>query len=120
MNKIEETLWNDYEKVSNQIEKTEVGTAEYKELVQEREKIMDDLVKLEQIDAEAKMKALQVTSEDKREKIRNIITIGTFSANLIFMICAVNKTFKFDQVSTVTSSLGDKILSGVVPRLFKR
>ena len=120
MNKIEETLWKDYDKVTHLIESSEVGTAEYKELVQEREKIMDDLVKLEQIDSEANVKALQIKSEDKREKIRNIITIGTFGANLILMICTIKKTFDFDKVSTVTSTVGRKMLNEVVPKLFKR
>ena len=121
MNKIEEALWQDYKKVSSRIEGIgEVDSNEYKEAVQERDNIRNELLKLEQIKKETNVKVSQINSENKREKIRNVITIGTFAVSTIVSVCTINKTFKFDQVSTVTSTLGRGILNGVVPKLFKR
>ena len=120
MNKIEETLWKEYEKANSLIEDLEVGSEKYKEVTKVKDDIMNELLKLEQIEKEAKVKELQVESENKRDKIRNIITVGTFGLSLAFSFWSVKKTFKFDEVATVTSTMGRNILNGVLPKLFKR
>ena len=120
MNKIEEALWDDYKDVSNRIESIGVDSNEYEEALKERDNIRNELIKLEQIKKETGVKVSQIQSENKREKIRNGITIATFMVSTIVSVCAINKTFKFDQVATVTSTLGRGILNGVVPKLFKR
>ena len=55
-----------------------------------------------------------------KDRIRNGITIGTFVITSGISIYAISKTFKFDQVGTITSTLGRNILSGVVPKLGKK
>lgn len=109
MNKIKETLWNNYEKVNELIEGIEIKDEKYELLLEERDRIRNELIKLEQTE-----------SENKREKIRNGISIGTFVVSTGVSVFAIVKTFKFDQVATVTSTLGRNILNGVVPKMFKR
>lgn len=120
MNKIEEALWGDYEKTTEQLEGLEVGTEKYKEVLKERDSIRNELIKMEQVSAENGVKIFQVRAEDRREKIRNRITIGTFIVSTGLSMYAIGKTFKFDQESTVTSTLGRGILNGFIPKVFKR
>lgn len=129
--RIDETLWKDYDKIDSQIESCTTKDEGYKLLLEERDKLRNELLKLEQatveadvkkhqIDVEAKSKAAQIEAEDKREKVRNQITIGTFAITTCVSVIALYKTFKFDEVATVTSTLGRNILNGVVPKMFKR
>lgn len=120
MKRIKETLWNDYNAVSNQIKDFKSGDANYELLLEERDKIRNELIKLEQTDIETTLKKSQMEVEDKREKVRNNITIGTFAITTGISVYAIIKTFKFDQGATVTSTLGRNILNGVVPKMFKR
>lgn len=120
MKKIKETLWKDYEKVNSQINSLEVGNENYKLLLEEEDKIRNELIKLELADIEAETKKSQIEAEDRREIIRNRITIGTFGVSTVISVLALYKTFKFDESSTVTSTLGRGILNGVVPKIFKR
>lgn len=120
MKKIKETLWTDYDKVSKQIGSLDIKDEKYTLLLEERDKIRNELLKLEQADMEINLKRDQIEAESKREKIRNSITIGTFVVSTGISVYAIAKTFKFDQVATVTSTLGRNILNGVVPKMFKR
>ena len=132
MRNIKETLWNDYDKVSVIIDgRANSIDADCKIFIDERDKIRNELLELDrsekeaelkklQIEIEAKNKAAQIEAEDKREKIRNQITIGTFAVTTAISMYAIAKTFKFDQVATVTSTLGRNILNGVIPKMFKR
>lgn len=120
MNKIKEALWKDYKESGDLINKLDAGSDAYKAALEERDKLRNELIKLEQIEQEKEMKQTQIESEDKREKIRNGISIGTFAITTGVSIYAIAKTFKFDQVATVTSTLGRNILNGVVPKMLKR
>lgn len=120
MKRIKETLWNDYEAVSSQIKNFKSDDNGYELLLEERDKIRNELIKLEQTDIETNLKKSQMEVESKREKVRNNITIGTFAITTGISVYAIIKTFKFDQGATVTSTLGRNILNGVVPKMFKR
>lgn len=120
MSKIENALWQDYNNVSNRMKGLEVNSNEYLDAVEERDKIRNELIKLEQINNDTKVKVSQIEAENKREKVRNGITIGTFVVSTGVSLYAIAKTFKFDQVATVTSTLGRNILNGVVPKMLKR
>lgn len=120
MKRIKETLWQDYNKVSQQISEVDVKNDKYELLLEERDKIRNELIKLEQVDMETNLKVSQMNAESKREKIRNKITVGTFAITTSISVFAIIKTFKFDQGATVTSTLGRNILNGVVPKMFKR
>ena len=120
MSNIKEALWQDYNKISGLIEGLDVGSEEYQTASEERDKLRNELIKLEQVDQDKCVKLSQIEAEDRREKIRNGITIGTFVVSTGISLYAIIKTFKFDQESTVTSTLGRNILSGVVPKLLRR
>ena len=89
-NNIEEALWKDY---------GELG----------------DLISVMGNDDERKRGVLE-----ERDKIRNRITIVTFGISTAISLYAIVKTFRFDQDSTVTSTLGRNILNSVIPKLFKK
>ena len=89
-------------------------------LYEERDKIRNELIKLEEAGLETELKRDQIEAENKREKVRNQITIGTFVVTTSVSVYAIIKTFKFDQEATVTSTLGRNILNGVIPKMFKR
>ena len=120
MNRIRETLWADYTKVSELIGIMEDSDKQLEFLFEERDKIRNEIIKLEQSELESNVKKRQIEAEDKREQIRNQINITTFVVTTGVSIYAIVKTFKFDQGATVTSTLGRNILNGVVPKMFKR
>lgn len=120
MNKIESTLWDNYEAVNQLIMATEIGKDEYKLLLEERDKIRNELINIDQFDQEIDVKISQIECDNMKDKIRNGITVGTFIISTGVSIYAISKTFKFDQVATITSTLGRNILNGVVPKLGKR
>lgn len=120
MNEIKEALWKDYRKVSELIDFADSNDERYKSLLEERDKLRNELIKFEQNRSDAEIKKAQIEAEDKREKIRNNITIGTFTVSTGLSLYAIVRTFKFDQESTVTSTLGRNILNGVIPKMFKK
>lgn len=132
MDKIKKTLWNDYDKVSNQInDVTDVNNEKYKLLLEERDKVRNELIKLEQtkieadlkkqqLETEVKNKEAQIKADDQREAVRNKITIGTFLVTTGISFYAIIRTFKFDETGTVTSTLGRNILTSAMPKIFKR
>lgn len=120
MKKLRETLWADYNKVSEKLEKVNVQDKEYELLLGEQDKIRNELLKLEQANMEFGLKTNQIEAENKREKNRNYINLATFGVTTIISMYGLYKTFKFDEVATVTSTLGRNILNGVVPKMFKR
>lgn len=119
-NKLEDTLWDDYSKVSDLIAVLENGDEKKNVLFEERDKIRNELLKLEQSKNEREIKRDEINAEDEREKVRNRITIATFAISTSLSLYAIIKTFRFDQESTVTSTLGRNILNGVIPKMFKR
>lgn len=119
MEKLNKALWADYDQVSDIIKVANVEDSRYKDLLDERDKIRNEILKLEQSAMEIEVKKNQMAADDKREKVRNQITIGTFVVSTSISVYAILKTFKFDQTGTVTSTLGRGILNGVLPK-FKR
>lgn len=119
MSEIRETLWKDYENVDNQIKDCNLSNESRKELLEERDKIRNELIKLKQIDKEENVKLEVMKSEDKREKVRNGISLCTFVITTGVSIYAILRTFKFDQTGTITSTLGHNILNGMVPKFKK-
>ena len=120
MENLKKALWADYEDNSGVMDSLEIGSAEYKIFMEERDKIRNELIKVEQIEEDRETKKQQIESDNKNELIRNRITIGTFIASTVVSIYTVVRTFKFDQESTVTSTLGRNVLTNVTSKIFKR
>lgn len=109
MDKTKETLWKDYNNADDQIKDLKVTDENYKLLLEEKDKIRNEIIKLEQLE-----------SETKRDNVRNCITVGTFVVTTGVGVWTVMKTFKFDEVATITSTLGRNSLSNVMSKMFKR
>lgn len=120
MSKIEETLWSNYDDINDQLESLEVNSKEYSILLEERDKIRSELINIDQFGQETDIKISQIECDNMRDRIRNGITIGTFIISTGVSLYAINKTFKFDQVATITSTLGRNILNGVIPKMGKK
>jgi len=119
-NNIEEALWRDYNDLGNIITVIGNDNEQKGDILNERDRIRNELIKLEQSKNEFRMKREEIEAENKRENIRNNITIGTFAISTLISLYAIAKTFRFDQESTITSTLGRNILNSVIPKLFKK
>ena len=120
MEKTKETLWADYSKVSKQIDSLDIKDERYETLLEERDKIRNELIKLDTASMDVEVKKLQIEAENKREKIRNGINIRTFFVTTTVGVLTVIKTFAFDEDNTMTSTLGRSSISNVVSKLFRR
>jgi hypothetical protein len=120
MSKIKDALWHDYKNASDRIESLSIEEKGYQAAVEERDKIRNEIIKVEQLEQDELMNLSKIEAENKRDKIRNIISVSTFAVSTGVSVFAIVKTFKFDQNSTVTSTLGRNILSGVVPKMFRK
>lgn len=121
MKTVKEALWQNYNDVEKQIKSLETDKNEnYEMLLDERDKLRNELIKLEQLRQEETIKTKQLEFEKQSEFIRNGITIATFSINLLVCVGMAVKTFKFDNTSTVTSTMGRGILNNFIPKLFRR
>ena len=119
-NNIEEALWKDYGELGDLISVMGNDDERKRGVLEERDKIRNELLKLEQSRNEMRIKREEINAEDEREKIRNRITIVTFGISTAISLYAIVKTFRFDQDSTVTSTLGRNILNSFIPKLFKK
>ena len=116
MKETKELLMEDYKKVSDLLTVVQPDDEKYGRLIEERDDIRNELIKMDSIEIDANGKKAEIEAEDRREKVRNYITIGTFVGTSLISIWAVLKTFKFDEDGTVTSTLGRGILSGIIPK----
>lgn len=120
MHRIKEALWSDYENVSGQIKALDRKDEKYNDAMRERDNIRNELLKLAQIESEKQISEKQLKSETRREIINKIIDVSTFTISTIVSVYSIVMTFKFDQSSTITSTLGRNILSGAIPKSSKR
>lgn len=118
-NKIEEALWQDYKDASELIDglSVEENVDSYRIAVEDRDKIRNELIKLEQMKNEKENQNEQLKSDSKKDLVRNVLSMITFGVTTGISIFTIVKTFKFDQTSTVTSTLGRNALNGVIPKL---
>lgn len=117
-NKIEEALWQDYNDADELISGLSMENADsYRIAVEDRDKIRNELIKLEQMKNEKETQNEQLKSESKKDLIRNVLSMVTFGVTTGLSIYTIIRTFKFDQTSTVTSTLGRNALNGVIPKL---
>lgn len=117
-NKIEEALWQDYEDACELISELSIENVDsYRVAVEDRDKIRNELIKLEQMKNEKENQNEQLKSDSKKDLIKNVISMVTFGVTTGLSIYTIFKTFKFDETSTVTSTLGRNALNGVIPKL---
>jgi uncharacterized protein YjgD (DUF1641 family) len=120
MHKIKNALWSDYENVSGLIKGLDKGSEYYENAVKERDNIRKELIELAQIESNKVINEKQLKSESRKDIINKVIDITTFTVTTAVSIYSIILTFKFDQSSTITSTLGRNILSGAIPKTNKR
>lgn len=120
MEETKKTLWADYNKVTKQIDALTVKDAGYETLLEERDKIRNELIKLDTASMDVEVKKLQIAAENKREKFRNGIGIGTFIVTTGVSVWTVVKAFAFDEDNTMTSTLGRSSVTNVVSKIFRK
>lgn len=117
-NKIEDALWQDYEDAGQRIKDLSIKDGDnYRVALEDRDKIRNELIKLEQMKNENENQCEQLKSDSKKDLIRNILSMITFGVTTWLSIYTIHRTFKFDETSTVTSTLGRNALNGVIPKL---
>lgn len=89
------------------------------DIQKQKDNIRKELIEYEIAEKDSAIKWKSIKDEEKRDKVRNYITIGTFIISTGVTIWAVLKTFRFDTESTVTSTLGRGILGNIIPKFKK-
>ena len=116
MKETKEILLADYRDVSEKLNVISKDDNAYVNLLNDRKSIRDELVKMEELD----IKSHEIDSNNKKDKIHNIITIGTFTITSTLSVWGLLRTLKFDEDNTVTSTAGRGIVSDVVLKMFKK
>lgn len=119
MKKTKDLIMDDYNQNGDFLKVINAEHENYGKVVKDRDDIRKELIQIATVEMENETKKFEIETENKREKIRNRITIGTFAITSVISIWAVLKTFKFDEEGTVTSTLGRGILSGIMPKFRK-
>jgi hypothetical protein len=109
MKETKEILLADYSDINEKLKCIDKDDNAYSKLLEDRRSIRDELVKMEGIE-----------SENRRDKIRNIITVGTFTITSSISVWGLLRTLRFDENATITSTAGRGIVSDVVLKMFKK
>lgn len=101
---LQELLLKDYEKIKE--ESVEINDLkDYQKQISLQNELVNKIVDLEKI-----------RTDEKIEKRKHIITIITFTVTTAVSIYMANKTFKFDQSDSITSTLGKNILNNFIAK----
>ena len=109
MKETKEILLADYDDVSEKLKCLDKDDNAYKQLLDDRKSIRDELVKMEEIEY-----------GKKKDKIRNIIDVGIFTVTTASSIMMFSRTLKFDESATITSTVGRGLISDAVLKMFKK
>ena len=119
-NNIEEALWKDYHDLDDILKVISETDDRKNGLLEERDKIRNELIKLEQSRNEMKIKKEEIAAEDKRERNRNRVSYTQTIATICMGLYGMGLTFMFDQEHTITSTLGRNILNAFIPKFGKK
>jgi hypothetical protein len=119
-NSIEEALWKDYNDLGDIIKVVSDGDERKNVLLEERDKIRNEIIKYVQSKNETDVKKEEILAENKRERNRNRALYITNGATFILSLYAIYRTFVFDQDSTMTSTLGRNIMNAFIPKIGKK
>ena len=124
---LKELIQKEVESELKVLSTTDVGSDKYKATVDHIVKLTDkviDMEKLEienekaseQLNANSDLKWQEIEANSKDRKTQNRIAIAGLIVDSALIVWGTLKTFKFDNTSTVTSTLGRDILRRFVPR----
>lgn len=95
MSKISERLEKEYDDVKECLIHVNIGSDEYERLSKEADNIRNEIIKAEQIEM-----------ENKREMRKLLFLCISTAIGFAIQIKTINKSFKFDESATLTSTIG--------------
>lgn len=127
MSNYDEVLDGVIEQELEAIEEMEAGSEEFKTTVDGVAKLMDKSIEMRKLaqekeqkeadrENEKTLKQQQMADERKDRLWKNIISIATFTAGILLTIWGTNKTLKFEETGTVTSTAGRKFTGSLFQR----
>ena len=122
--KLNETLWNEYERLEQSTLNWEgdVNNPFFTELQKNRIDVLkeinknhlsnaDESIELKKIEAEKEIKQYEQMQENKRNMFKGICTLILGGSSLIISVISLKKTFEFDKTATFTSTLGRSVVN---------
>ena len=124
---LKELIQKEVESELKVLSTTDVGSDKYKATVDHIVKLTDKVIDMEKLEIESEkaseqlnsnsdLKWQEIEANSKDRKTQNRIAIAGLIVNSALIVWGTLKTFKFDNTSTVTSTLGRDILRRFVPR----
>jgi ferric-dicitrate binding protein FerR (iron transport regulator) len=110
---IDAKLNEEIERELDAIYKMEVGSDEHSAAVDHVTKLMDRVIEMQRLDGEEQSKSEDRKAEQKNRLIGHIITGGIGLGTLLVTIWGTKKSFKFEEVGTITTQAGRAFLSRV-------
>lgn len=110
------------EVISDQLEDiktTAPGSDEYKRKTDDMVKMMDRHIELKKIEKEAKAKEAELEIDKQDKMVRNGIALLSFVGGALITVWGTKKSFKFEEVGTVTTQAGREFVKGAI-NFFKR
>ena len=116
MTDVEKILIEDYNHTNELLKVVDKNNDGYEDLLRDRDNLRNELLRLESIKEDSKIRKEELNTNRKQERIRNVLNVGMFGISTAIYTYFICRTFKFDENGTVTSTLGHNILNGIVPR----
>lgn len=110
------------EVISDQLEDiktTAPGSDEYRKKTEDMVKMMDRAIEFKKIEAEAESKAADREVDKQDKMVRNGIALLSFVGGALITVWGTKKSFKFEEVGTVTTQAGREFVKGAI-NFFKR
>lgn len=124
MEKIDEALWAEYERVSKAVDSWEgdVHDTIFIELQKQKNELLINLnknhlsdvnvnIEMAKLKTEKEIKEYEQEQENKRNLFKGICTLVIGGGSLLISIIGLKKTFEFDKTATITSTLGRGIVN---------
>lgn len=103
---LHERIADDFDK----LREMEVGSEEYKAAAATLNQFMDRAIEMEKIGSEKDLKIQQMEDDKKDRLVRNIFTGVNVLGGIGLVIWGTNKTLKFEETGTITTSAGRKFI----------
>lgn len=127
---IKTLLHEEIESEFKELEKTQVGTDQYKASIDGISKLIDRSIEISKIEADIKNKEdtreietqleLKKQKDERRNKIIvNVLTGTSIISGIVLTVWGTLKTLKFEETGTVTTSAGRSFINGIVKSFTK-
>lgn len=127
---IKTLLHEEIESEFKELEKTQVGSDEYKASIDGISKLIDRSIEISKLEADIKDKEetreLETQLELKKQKdeyrnktIANVLTGASIISGIALTVWGTLKSLKFEETGTVTTSAGRSFINGIIKSFTK-